>query len=163
MLFRSSDGWNWYNSDRVQFVAGREAELDHRTYLASSHPVNEQFRTSSHHSSKHACTDRSITNSGAPAVSQQWAAMVHTPTEELSEEQTLLLKTVQAEDIFSLGGQRDQGVHEISSLNSKLPPTSEGLPDPRVQQALLHPEGSEHSPFGAPGKTWACAGFGVFS
>ncbi len=72
--------------------------------------------------------------------------MEHVPAKELSEEQALLLKTVQAEDIFSFGGQGDQGVHEIVSLNLKLVPTPDGLPDPRVQQALLSPEGSQHSP-----------------
>ena len=44
-----SDGWNWYDNDRVQFVAAREGELavagrkaepDHCTYLASYHPEN---------------------------------------------------------------------------------------------------------------------------
>ena len=91
-------------------------------------------------------TDRRVTNSGAPAVSKRWAAMVPTPAEALTDEQTLLLKSVQAEDTFSFGGSRDQDVHEISGLNVKLVPTSDGLPDPRVQQALLNPEGSQHSP-----------------
>ena len=49
-----SDGWSWCDDDCVQFagreaerqLAGREAEHAHRTYLASSHPVNDQLRTS---------------------------------------------------------------------------------------------------------------------
>ena len=54
---------------------------------------------------------------------------------------------VQAEDIFEFGGQGDQGVQGISNFeNSKLVPTPEGLPDPRVQQALLSSLGSQHSP-----------------
>ncbi len=72
--------------------------------------------------------------------------MVPTVATALTDEQTLLLKAVQAEDIFSFGGSRDQDVHEIASLSSKLGPTSDGLPDPRVQQALLNHEGSQHSP-----------------
>ena len=73
--------------------------------------------------------------------------MVPIPFEELSEDQALLLKKVQAEDIFELGGQGDQGVQGISNFeSSKLVPGAEGLPDPRVQQALLNPVGSQHSP-----------------
>ena len=116
-----SDGWNWYDNDRVQFVAaregelfaGREAERDHRTYLAFSHPmneqlcINEQLRTSSHQASKQACTYRRATNSGAPAVSQQWAALVHTPAEALTDEHNLLLKHCKQEIFFSFG---DQGI-----------------------------------------------------
>ena len=69
--------------------------------------------------------------------------MVPTPIEELTEDQVLLLKTVQAQ----FGGRGDQGVQGISNFeNSKLVPTPEGLPDPRVQQALLNPVSSQHSP-----------------
>ena len=114
-----SDGWNWYDNDRVQFattregmvlLARREAERDHRMYQAISHPMNEQlcideqFPTNSHLASKQTCTYRRANNSGAPAVSQQWAAMVHTPADALTDEQNLLLKTVQAEDLFVCGG-----------------------------------------------------------
>ena len=57
--------------------------------------------------------------------------MVPTPIEALTEDRVLLLKTVQAEDIFQFGGQRDQGVQGISNFeNSELALTPEGLPAP---------------------------------
>ena len=115
-----SDGWNWYDTDRVQhdethegvLLARREAERDHRVYR-ESHPGHEQLRTSSHFASGQACVNRRISNSGAPAVSQRWASLEHVPAEELSEEQALLLKTVQAEDIFLSVG---KGIRESMKL-----------------------------------------------
>ena len=93
-----ADGWNWYDTDRVQhdetheglLLASREAERVHRMYR-ESHPGHELFRTSSQFANGKACVSRRVPNSGAPAISQQWASLEHIPAEELSEEQRLLL------------------------------------------------------------------------
>ena len=103
-----SDGWSWYDNEAQP--AGNDAAHKPMSYLSSSPHVSEQPREQA---SKHTCTDRRATNSGAPGVSQRWAAMVPTPIDELSEEQVLLLKTVQAEDIFLSGG---KGIRESTTF-----------------------------------------------
>ena len=91
---------------------------------------------------------------GAPGVSQKWASLEPRTADVLTDVKLLLLKSVQAEDIFKRGA-GDLGGRENSEGNSnlllnlegrKLAPTPEGLPDPLAQQALLHPLGSQHSP-----------------